>query len=69
MAVSLLLHGSEVWVPNKKISTRIQSGELIFKIGTKDCTKLDHIRNEDIKNKLYKNIIKSNDIEVNENDS
>lgn len=52
MAVPLLLYGSETWVINKKISSRIQSAEMSFLRRTKGCTRLDHIQNEDIRNEL-----------------
>ena len=44
MVVSLLIYSSEVWGPKKKISIRIQSAEMTFLGGNKECTKLDHIR-------------------------
>jgi hypothetical protein len=46
------MYGSEIWVPTKKVQTRIQSTEMNFLRKTKGCTKLDHIINEMIRTEL-----------------
>jgi hypothetical protein len=46
MAIPALMYGSEIWVPTKKVQTRIQSTEMVFLRKTKSCTKLDYITNE-----------------------
>ena len=51
MDISLLLYGSEVWVPNT-ISNRIQSAKLTFLSGLKlHKISVAYIQNEDIENK------------------
>jgi hypothetical protein len=52
MAIPALMYGSEIWVPTKKVQTRIQSTEMNFIRKTKGCTKLDHITNEMIRSEL-----------------
>jgi hypothetical protein len=59
MAIPVLMYGSEIWVPTKKVQTRIQSTEMNFLRKTKGCTKLDHITNEIIRTEL--NIYPVND--------
>jgi hypothetical protein len=59
MAVPALMYGSVIWVPTKKVQTRIQSTEMNFLQKTKGCTKLDHITNEIIRTEL--NIYPVND--------
>jgi hypothetical protein len=49
MTVPTLMYASEIWVPTKKVQTRIQSTEINFLRKTKGCTKLDHITNEMIR--------------------
>lgn len=51
MAIPMLLYGSETWVINKKDVTRIQS-EMKFLRSVKRCTRMDRIKNDDIKQKL-----------------
>jgi hypothetical protein len=46
------MYGSEIWVPTKKVQTRIQSTEMNFLRKTKGCKKLDHITNEMIRTEL-----------------
>jgi hypothetical protein len=46
MAIPALMYGSDIWVPTKKVQTRIQSTEMNFLRKTKGCTKLDHVINE-----------------------
>jgi hypothetical protein len=46
MAIPALMYGSEIWVPTKKVQTRIQSTEMCFLRKIKGCTKRDHITNE-----------------------
>jgi hypothetical protein len=46
MAIPVLMYGSEIWVPTKKVQTRIQSTKMNFLRKTKGCTKLDHITND-----------------------
>jgi hypothetical protein len=52
MAIPALMYRSEIWVPTKKVQTRIQSTEINFLQKTKGCTKLDHITNEMIRTEL-----------------
>jgi hypothetical protein len=59
MAIPASMYGSEIWVPTKKVQTRIQSTEVNFLRKTKGCTKLDHITNEIIRTEL--NIYPVND--------
>jgi hypothetical protein len=59
MAIPAFIYGSEIWVPTKKVQTRIQSTEMSFLWKTKGCTKLDHITNEMIRTEL--NIYTVND--------
>jgi hypothetical protein len=59
IAFPALMYGSEIWVPTKKIQTRIQSTELNFLRKTKGCTKLNHITNAMIRTEL--NIYPVND--------
>jgi hypothetical protein len=49
MTVPALLHGSETWVPTKKIQSRIQSAEMNFLRKTRGCTKLNCVRNETVR--------------------
>jgi hypothetical protein len=49
MAIPALMYESEIWVPTKKVQTRIQSTDMNFLRKTKGCTKLDHITNEMIR--------------------
>jgi hypothetical protein len=53
------MYGSEIWVPTKKVQTRIQSTEMNFLRKTKGCSKLDRITNEMIRTEL--NIYSVND--------
>jgi hypothetical protein len=46
MAIPALMYESEIWVPTKKVQTRIKSTEMNFLRKTKGCTKLDHVTNE-----------------------
>ena len=46
------VYGSESWVMNRRSSSRIKSVEMKFLRRTKGCTKLDHIKNEEIKREL-----------------
>jgi hypothetical protein len=59
VAVPALMYGCEIWVPTKKVQTRIQSTEMNFLRKTKGCTKLDHITNEMMRTEL--NIYPVND--------
>jgi hypothetical protein len=52
MAVPFLLYGSETWTPRKSDWNRIQAEELKYLRTVKGCTRLDQIRNEDIRNEL-----------------
>jgi hypothetical protein len=45
MAIPAFMYGSEIWVPTKKVQTRIQSTEMNFLRKTKGCTKPDHTTN------------------------
>jgi hypothetical protein len=52
MAVPVLMYGSEVWTIKKKDISRIQSAEMKFLRSVKGCTRMDHIRNEEIRTEL-----------------
>jgi hypothetical protein len=52
MAVPVLLYGSETWTPRKSDWNRIQAEEMKYLRTVKGCTRLDQIRNEDIRNEL-----------------
>jgi hypothetical protein len=51
MAVPVLLYGSETWTPRKRDRNRIQAAEMKYLKTVKGRTRLDQIRNEDIRNK------------------
>jgi hypothetical protein len=62
MAVPVLLYGSEMWILRKRDWNRIQAAEMKYLRTIKGCTRLDQIRNEDIRqglgiSPLSKNII------------
>jgi hypothetical protein len=48
----VLLYGSETWTPRKRDWNRIQAAESKHLRTVKGCTRLDQIRNEDIRNEL-----------------
>jgi hypothetical protein len=52
MAVALLLYDSETWTPRKRDWNRIQEAEMKYLRTVKGCTRLDQIRNEDMRNEL-----------------
>jgi hypothetical protein len=52
MAVPALLYGSETWTLRKRDWNRIQAAEMKYLRTVKGCTRLDQIRNEDIRNEL-----------------
>jgi hypothetical protein len=52
MAVPVLLNGSETWTPRKRDWNRIQAAEMKYLRTVKGCTRLDQIRNEDVRNEL-----------------
>jgi hypothetical protein len=52
MAVPVLLYGSETWTPRKTDWNRIQAAEIKYLRTVKGCTRLDQIRNEDIRNEF-----------------
>jgi hypothetical protein len=52
MAVPVLLYGSETRTPRKRDCNRIQVAEMRYLRTVKGCTRLDQIRNEDIRNEL-----------------
>jgi hypothetical protein len=52
MAVTVLLHGSETWTPRKRDWNKIQAAEIKYLRRVRRCTRLDQIRNEDIRNEL-----------------
>ena len=60
MAVPTITYGSEVWVTSKKQEQRIQTQEMKFLRRVKGCTRLDRIRNEDIRREL--NVDSLNDL-------
>jgi hypothetical protein len=49
MAIPSLLYGSEGWILRSKDKSSIQSAEIKFLCAVKGCTRLDHIRNEKIR--------------------
>jgi hypothetical protein len=52
MAVTVLLYDSGTWTPRKRDWNRIQGAEMKYLKTVKGCTRLDQIRNEDIRNEL-----------------
>jgi hypothetical protein len=52
MAVPVLLYGSETWTPRKRDWKIIQEAEMKYLRTVKRCTRLDQIRNEDMRNEL-----------------
>lgn len=52
MAVPSLVFGSETWIDTSKTKSQIQSAEMKFLRRVKGCTRLDHIRNDDIRAEL-----------------
>jgi hypothetical protein len=52
MAVPVLLYGSETWTPRKRNWNRIQAAEMKYLITVKGCTRLDQIKNEDVRNEF-----------------
>ena len=49
MAIPLIAYGSEAWVPNRRTESRIQAAEMRFLRAIKGYSRLDHIRNENIR--------------------
>jgi hypothetical protein len=52
MAVPALLCGSECWPKTKRDMQKPQAAEMRFLRSVKGCTRLDKIRNEDIRKEL-----------------
>jgi hypothetical protein len=52
MALPVLLYGSETWTIKTKDMSKIQATEMRYLRSVKGCTKLDHIKNEDIRKEL-----------------
>jgi hypothetical protein len=52
MAVPVLMYGSEAWTIKKRDISRIQSAEMKFLRSVKGCTRMDHIRNEEIRTEI-----------------
>lgn len=52
MAVPALLYGSESWITTTKHESKIQAAEMKFLRRVKGCTRMDQIRNEDIREEL-----------------
>jgi hypothetical protein len=52
MAVPILSYGSESWVISKKDKDKIQAAEMRFLRRVKGCTRVDRIRNIDIRAEL-----------------
>jgi hypothetical protein len=52
MAVPVLLYGSETWTQRKRDWNRIQAAEMKCLRTVKGCTRLDQVRNEDIRKEL-----------------
>jgi hypothetical protein len=51
MAVPTLLYGSECWTMRKRDMHKLQAAEMRSLRSVKGCTRLDKIRNEDIRKK------------------
>jgi hypothetical protein len=52
MALPVLLYGSETWAIETKDMSKIQATEMRYLRSVEGCTKLDHIKNEDIRKEL-----------------
>ncbi|XP_075232209.1 uncharacterized protein LOC142330650 [Lycorma delicatula] len=52
MAMPILTYGSEVWVLRSWDESRIQAAEMRFLRAVKGCTRVDRIRNEEIRRQL-----------------
>lgn len=52
MAVPTVLYGSECWVPKKNELRQIESSEMKFLRSVKGCTRLDKLRNTQIRDEL-----------------
>jgi hypothetical protein len=52
MALPVLLYGREAWTIKAKDMSKIQATEMRYLRSVKGCTKLDHIKNEDIRKEL-----------------
>jgi hypothetical protein len=52
MTVPVLLYGREIWTMRKRDWNTIQAAEMKYLRTVKGCTRLDQIRNEDIRNEL-----------------
>jgi hypothetical protein len=52
MAVPVRLYDRETWTPRKRYWNRIQAAEMKYLRTVKGCTRLDQIRNEDVRNEL-----------------
>jgi hypothetical protein len=52
MAIPSLLYRSEGWILRRKDESSIQSVEMKFLRSVKGCTRLDHSRNEQIRDEL-----------------
>jgi hypothetical protein len=57
MAVPALMYGSKAWTIKKNDISRIQSAEMRFLRSVKGCTRMDHIRNEEIRTELEMYVI------------
>lgn len=53
MATPVLMYGSETWTPTQTDLNKIQTAEMRFLRRVKGCSRLDHIRNQDIRNELH----------------
>jgi hypothetical protein len=52
MTVPVFLYDSETWTMRKRDWNRIQAAEMKYLRTVRGCTRLDQIRNEDIRHKL-----------------
>jgi uncharacterized protein YydD (DUF2326 family) len=52
MALPVLLYGRETWAIKTKDMSKIQATEMRYLRSVKGCTKLDHIKNKDIRKEL-----------------
>jgi hypothetical protein len=49
IAVPILMYGSEAWVHSKREESKIQSSEMLFPRSVKGCSRIDRIKNDDIR--------------------
>jgi hypothetical protein len=52
ISVPILIYGSEAWVLSKREESKIQSSEMLFLRNVKGCSRIDRIKNDDIRQEL-----------------